>query len=130
MKPGRVRHLVFAWIALLALLGLTLGSAYVPMGTAVNTAMNYAIALAKAAIVMVVFMHATRSGGFVRVLAAAGLVWLLMLAALGLTDYATRAPANVSRPEHPPHAGEPARSGPSTAMIPDVESHSIPSRRL
>jgi hypothetical protein len=41
---------------------------------------------------MVVFMHATRSGSLVRVLAVAGLVWLLMLAALGLSDYATRGP--------------------------------------
>jgi cytochrome c oxidase subunit 4 len=107
MREYRISHLVFAWIALLALLGLTLGSAYLPMGAA-NTALNYAIALAKAAIVMVVFMHAARGDGFVRVLALAGLVWLLMLGALGLADYATRAPANGSQTERPPRSGQPA----------------------
>jgi cytochrome c oxidase subunit 4 len=98
MKARPVRQLVLAWIALLVCLGLTLGSAYIPLGPA-NAPINYAIAFAKAAIVMIVFMHAAHSGGFVRLLAFTGLVWLLMLGGLGLTDYATRAPANASQPQ-------------------------------
>jgi cytochrome c oxidase subunit 4 len=97
MKPLAIRHLLLAWGALLVLLGLTLGSAFVPMGPW-NGVVNYAVAFAKAAIVMIVFMHATRSGTFVRLLAVTGLVWLLIMATLGLSDYGTRGPADAKPP--------------------------------
>jgi cytochrome c oxidase subunit 4 len=96
MTQRPIASLVLAWAALLALLALTLGSAYVALGPS-NVAINYLIALAKAAIVMVCFMHVGRSGSFVRVVAAAGVVWLIFLGALGLTDYATRGPADAPR---------------------------------
>jgi len=93
MKPRSIRHLLLAWGALLVLLALTLGSAFVPMGPW-NGVVNYAVAFAKATIVMIVFMHATCSGGFVRLLALTGLVWLLIMGTLGLSDYGTRGPPN------------------------------------
>ena len=98
MKTRPVRHFVYAWIALLALLAITAGSAFIPMGLA-NGLVNYAVAFAKTAIVMILFMHALASGGFVRILAITGLAWLVVMGSLGLTDYATRGPANASRPE-------------------------------
>lgn len=97
MNVPPVRHLVYAWLALLALLALTLASAYVPMGQG-NVAINFAVAFAKTVVVMVLFMHAAASGGFVRLLAVAGFAWLLVLAGLGWVDYGTRDPANASRP--------------------------------
>jgi cytochrome c oxidase subunit IV len=89
MNPAPVKHLISAWLALLGLLGLTLGSAYVPMGAG-NFVVNLTIAVLKALIVAWVFMHATRSGPFVRLLAATGVLWLLILVGLGMTDYASR----------------------------------------
>ena len=48
------RTLVLAWLALLALLALTVGSALIPLGT-LNLAINFVIAAATAWIVAVVF---------------------------------------------------------------------------
>jgi cytochrome c oxidase subunit 4 len=92
-----LRRYVGAWVALLALLAVTCASAFVPMGYG-NAVANFAIAFAKAAIVMLVFMEAARSGGFVRLLAVAGLAWLLMLGGLAAVDYGTRGPANAPHP--------------------------------
>ena len=70
-----------AWAVLMGLLALTLGSAYVPMG-ALNTIANLAIALRKAGIVAIVFMGLRSDDGLLRLAAAAGFFWLLVLFAL------------------------------------------------
>jgi cytochrome c oxidase subunit IV len=77
------------WAALLALLGLTLGAAYVPLG-AFNVAVGLAIAALKGGIVALLFMNLRRSGTLVRLAAAAGFFWLVVLFALTLSDFLTR----------------------------------------
>jgi caa(3)-type oxidase subunit IV len=62
-----VRTYVLVWVALMILLTLTLGSAYIPLGS-LNTVINLGIAVAKALLVMLFFMH-LRSGD--RILAIA-----------------------------------------------------------
>ena len=88
MKREALRRLARVWIALLVLLALTCASAYVPMG-AWNTVANFAIALAKAALVAVFFMHLARRPAH-RVVAAGALFVLALLLTLTLTDYLTR----------------------------------------
>lgn len=77
------------WLALMLLLGLTVGSAYIPLGPG-NGAINYGVAVAKAALVLVFFMHLDRSRPLIRLTALAGLFWLLFLFSLSFGDYLTR----------------------------------------
>jgi len=89
-KEAPLRPLILAWAALLALLGLTLGLSYLPMGP-----FNWAVALAiggiKALIVLAVFMELREGASLRWVFAAAGFFWLGILLLLSMTDYATRA---------------------------------------
>ncbi|HTI48226.1 MAG TPA: cytochrome C oxidase subunit IV family protein [Casimicrobiaceae bacterium] len=83
------RPYVFTWLALLTLLAMTTGSAFVPLGR-FNVVVNLAIALVKALLVVFVFMHVRRGSPMIRVFAVAGVLWLCLLAGLSLTDLATR----------------------------------------
>ena len=77
---GRLRHAV-AYAALLALLALTTGSAFVDLGTG-NIIANLAIAGLKAAlIVLLVFMEFARGGTADPAVRAAVLLWLAILSA-------------------------------------------------
>jgi len=89
MTAPSMKTLAWTWTALLALLALTCGSAYIPLG-AFNTGLNFAIATAKALLVAWVFMHLGRGPALVRLFAGAGFVWLLFLVALSSADYLTR----------------------------------------
>ena len=77
------------WLALMLLLGLTVGSAYIPLG-ALNGAINYGVAVTKAALVVVFFMHLDRSRALIRLAAMAGVFWLVFLFSLSFGDYLTR----------------------------------------
>ena len=89
MKPLSLRSHILVWLALLALLALTAGSSYVPLGT-FNVVANFAIAAVKAALVLVFFMHVARGEVAVRIAAAAGLLWLGFLFALSFIDILAR----------------------------------------
>jgi cytochrome c oxidase subunit 4 len=75
------------WLALMLLLALTVGSAYIPLGIG-NGLVNYGVAVTKAA--LVVFMHLDRSRALIRLAALAGLFWLVFLFSLSFGDYLTR----------------------------------------
>ena len=85
----RARTYVIVWVALLALLLITLGSAYLPLGH-LNTAINLAIAVAKALLVAFFFMHLRSAHPMLRIAATAGFFWLAILIGLSLTDFAVR----------------------------------------
>ena len=80
---------LLVWVALLGLLALTAGTALVPMG-AFNTLANMAIAVAKAALVLLFYMRLRSESPLVRLFAAAGFAWLSVLIGLGLTDVLLR----------------------------------------
>jgi len=82
-----VKQHVLVWLALVALVALTAGSAYVPMG-GWNTAVNFAIALVKAALVLWFFMRIGASERTIWIVAAAGVLWLAILVGLALADLA------------------------------------------
>ena len=81
--------LVAAWLALLALLALTVTLAYVPLHT-FNAVAALTIASIKAAIVAAVFMELRHRGPRTFIFAGAGLFWLGILLWLGLMDFLTR----------------------------------------
>jgi cytochrome c oxidase subunit 4 len=83
------RETVLTWLALLVLLALTAGSSRLDLGWA-NSTINLVIAVAKAALIAVVFMQLRRRDTLVRLVTGAAIVWLLILYSLTLVDYASR----------------------------------------
>jgi cytochrome c oxidase subunit 4 len=81
--------LVFAWLALLALLASTVTIAYAPLGT-FNAVAALTIGTIKAAIVAAIFMELRDRGPYTFVFAGAGLFWLGLLLWLGMMDFMTR----------------------------------------
>jgi len=81
--PGAV------WLALLALLALTVGSAFIPLGLG-NGLINASVAAIKVALVMVFFMKLRSSSGLLRLAALAGMFWLILMFVLTASDYLTR----------------------------------------
>lgn len=83
------RPSVLVWCALMALLLLTFGSAWLKLG-AWNSVLNLAIAAVKALLVAIFFMHLRRAPALLRIVAATALLMLALLFGLTRTDYATR----------------------------------------
>jgi cytochrome c oxidase subunit 4 len=86
---GGTLRLVGVWLAVLVLLGISLGSAYVPLGR-FNSIVCVSIAFVQALLVWTFFMRLRWSGPLVRLIAVVGLIWFLLLLGLSLTDYLTR----------------------------------------
>jgi len=85
--PYRGHFLV--WVALMVLLLLTLGSAYLKLGVW-NGVINLAIAAVKAMLVAIFFMHLRSASALLRIVAAVALLMLALLFGLSRSDYATR----------------------------------------
>jgi cytochrome c oxidase subunit 4 len=83
------RALLFAWLALLVLLAMTVTLSYVPLGT-FNGVIALLIAATKAAIVAAIFMELRHRGARTYIFAGAGLFWLGILLWLGMMDFLTR----------------------------------------
>lgn len=83
------KALVFSWLALLALLGLTVIVAYQPLG-AFNTVLALAIATVKALLVAAIFMELRERNALTLIFAAAGLFWVAIMLWLAFADYLTR----------------------------------------
>jgi caa(3)-type oxidase subunit IV len=79
-----------AWIVLLALLGLSVLTAYLPLGAAMHPLANFLIATIQAAIVFTIFMRLRHPPAIKWVFAGAGFFWLFFLFALGVVDYLSR----------------------------------------
>ena len=80
-------YLVFG--ALLVLTLITTGVAFVDLGL-LNTPLALSIAVLKASLVMIYFMHLRHSTFLARVFAGAGFLWLLHFIIFTLSDYLTR----------------------------------------
>jgi cytochrome c oxidase subunit 4 len=76
-------------IALLALLALTWMIAYIDLGP-FNLIVALAVAIAKAIVIALFFMHIKGSSRLLHLAAVAGVIWLLFLLSLTLGDYSTR----------------------------------------
>jgi cytochrome c oxidase subunit 4 len=90
--PGHIAHkklyiLVFA--ALIVFTGLTTSVAFINLGQW-NTVVALAIAVSKASLVVLFFMHLRWSTGLMRMVLLSAFVWFAILVALTLSDEFTR----------------------------------------
>ncbi len=83
----RIYYAVFA--ALVALTLATTGAAYLDLGV-LNTVVAITIAVCKASLVVLFFMHVRYSTRLTWVFIGAGVLWLAILIALTLSDALTR----------------------------------------
>lgn len=79
----------FIGATLMALLLLTIGMAYVDLGP-FNVFVALIIAIVKATLVVLFFMHVRSSSRVTWVMSIGGFVWLIILFSLTMADYATR----------------------------------------
>jgi cytochrome c oxidase subunit 4 len=91
MKPHIVpiSTYVKVFVALFVLLVVTVAVAQVHLGL-LNTPIALLIALAKAALIVLFFMHVRNSPPLVRVFSAGGFLWLAILFTLTFADVLTR----------------------------------------
>jgi cytochrome c oxidase subunit 4 len=92
--PRQVYYRVCA--TLLALTLLTVGVAYVDLGP-LNTALALGIAICKALLVLLFFMHLRYSSHLTWIFAAAGVIWLGHLVLFTMIDYLTRSWLAIAR---------------------------------
>ena len=76
---------VLVWLVLLALLALTIGSAFLSLGWA-NTPLNLAISVTQAALVMLFSMHLRSAHPLLRIIAVIGFFGIAILITLSLFD--------------------------------------------
>jgi cytochrome c oxidase subunit 4 len=75
--------------ALFVLLAATVGAACLNLGP-LNTPVALLISLAKAALILIFFMHLRRQHPLAKLFACAGFFWLGILIVLAMSDYLTR----------------------------------------
>ncbi|MGH8326777.1 MAG: cytochrome C oxidase subunit IV family protein, partial [Steroidobacteraceae bacterium] len=80
---------LIGWGVLLALLGLSVLSAYAPIG-AFHPVVNFGIAATQAAIVFLIFMKLRGRPSLTWLFAGAGFFWLFFLFGISAVDYFTR----------------------------------------
>jgi cytochrome c oxidase subunit 4 len=87
VAPKSMYYAVFA--ALMVGTALTVAAAFVDLGV-LNNVVMLAIAITKATLVILYFMHVRWSTRLTWVIAASGFFWLLILFGLTMQDYLTR----------------------------------------
>ncbi len=90
-NPADTRPVVYimVWLALMALLAVTVGTAFLPLGWA-NTPVNLAISVTQAALVMLFSMHLRAAHPLLRVIAIIGFFGITILITETLFDVLTR----------------------------------------
>ncbi len=87
VEPVRVYITIFC--CLMGLTALTVWASFQDLGVWSNPA-AIAIAICKATLVVLFFMHVRHGTGMTKVVVASGFLWLLILFGLTLSDYLTR----------------------------------------
>ena len=90
--PKSTYYAVYA--ALMVLLVATVAFAYLDLGP-FNFLVTMLIAVAKAVMIALIFMHVRYSERLVRVFASASFLWLMIMIVFTLNDYFTRGGLNV-----------------------------------
>ncbi len=80
---------VVVWLALLALLAVTVATSFLPLGWA-NTPVNLAISVTQAALVMLFSMHLRAAHPLVKIIAVIGFFGIAILITMSLFDVLTR----------------------------------------
>lgn len=84
-----VKTYLFVFFALLLLLALTIAAARIEHGV-LNLVVGLFIAAAKAALILMFFMHLRYNTAVIRMAAISGLLWLAILLTLAMSDYVSR----------------------------------------
>nr|WP_255618026.1 cytochrome C oxidase subunit IV family protein [Aurantimonas sp. VKM B-3413] len=87
---------------LLLLGGLSLGLAFAPLGQPTHILVALAIAVVMIGLVLTFFMDLNRATAIILLAAASGVIFLMVLFVLTMSDYLTR---NVA-PDEPPSVGD------------------------
>ena len=87
--PHGLRVYALILVTLLALTAVTILVSYVDLGP-LSTPIAFAIAGAKALLVVLFFMHLKEAEGVLWLAALAGFFWLAILIVLSMSDFATR----------------------------------------
>jgi len=77
------------WLVLLIMFGASLGSAYLPLGAG-NLTVNLVIAAIMIVVLVIFLMDLKGATALIRVVAAGGLLWLILMFALTFNDYLSR----------------------------------------
>jgi cytochrome c oxidase subunit 4 len=83
------RTYISVWLSLLTLLAITVAVSYVRLGW-LNALSSVGIAVTKAVIIIMYFMHVRYSPRLLWIFVIAGFFWLSILFALSFGDYFTR----------------------------------------
>ena len=86
--PKKTYYLIFA--VLMVLLALTVAVAYIDLGRTLNIVIAMTIAVVKATLVLLYFMHVRYSSRLTWIFVAAGFFWFLIMVGLTFSDYASR----------------------------------------
>ena len=90
--PPRTYYTIFG--ILMLLLVATVGAAYINLGP-LNLIVAMSIAVTKAVLIILYFMHVRYGNKLTWVFSSAAFVWLAILIVLSLNDYATRGWLNI-----------------------------------
>jgi len=85
--PAKIYVRTFAGLLALTLLTVLIG--FVPLGEA-HMAVAVGIAMVKAALIALFFMHVKVESHLIRIFLAAGIFWFVIMISLTLGDYVTR----------------------------------------
>ena len=83
----KVYFTIFA--SLMGLTAITIAAAYIDLGP-MNTVVALAIAVSKATLVILYFMHVRYSPNLTKLVVAGSFLWLLLLLVITMTDYTSR----------------------------------------
>lgn len=83
------RALILGWLALILLVAAQIGLAWLPLGRS-HLWFALGVSAAMATIVVWVFMELAKAPRLAMIFAYGGLFWVMVLFALGGSDYATR----------------------------------------
>jgi cytochrome c oxidase subunit IV len=78
-----------AWLALIILFAITLGSAYVPLGAG-NIAVNLVIAALMVGVLVIFLMDLQNAAVLTRIVALSGIFWTVLMFTLTFNDYLSR----------------------------------------
>jgi len=84
-----VKSYTIIFVLLMVLLAATVGAAFIDLGR-LNLAAAMAIAVIKAVLIIMFFMHVKYASRLTWVFAAAGFFWLAIMLIFTMTDYASR----------------------------------------
>ncbi|MFL6537606.1 MAG: cytochrome C oxidase subunit IV family protein [Chthoniobacterales bacterium] len=89
MNAPSARTYLLNGVALLAFLGLTICAAYINLGP-LNTIVAMSISAAKAALIILFFMHMRYGKPVMWLFVGAGFFWLGIMLVLAMSDYLSR----------------------------------------